>query len=231
MTAGETGPTVLVFDVNETLIDLAHLRPLFARLFGDSGAMREWFAQMILHSQTLTLAGAYLPLGALGGGTLKMLGKVHGVPIGAADIEELGERTGSLPAHADVAPALDRLTAAGFRLATLTNSPPRPDGGPLRKSGLERYFEQRLSVDAVQKFKTAPETYRAATDALGIAPREMCLVACHAWDCLGAQLFGATGALVLREGNAAFEVDGLPPPTLVAPDMGAMAEMMIARWR
>lgn len=227
----EHRPEVLVFDVNETLIDLEHLTPLFARIFGDGGVMREWFAQMILYSQTISLSGAYVQLGALGGGALRMLGAVKGVDVTGDDVEELKAHTGSMPAHADVAPALDRLKAAGFRLATLTNSAPAPDGGPLRKAGLEPYFEQRFSVDDVRRFKPAPEIYRLAAEHLGIAPSAMCLVACHAWDCLGAQLLGATGALVLRRGNAALPVDGLPPPTLVAEDMGALADTMIARWR
>jgi 2-haloacid dehalogenase len=33
----------LVFDVNETLLDVAALDPLFERLFGDSRARVEWF--------------------------------------------------------------------------------------------------------------------------------------------------------------------------------------------
>ena len=32
-------PTVIVFDVNETLIDITTLEPLFDRLFGDPGVM------------------------------------------------------------------------------------------------------------------------------------------------------------------------------------------------
>lgn len=224
-------PEVLVFDVNETLIDLEHLTPLFVRVFGDGGIMREWFAQMILYSQTITLSGAYVPLGALGAGTLRMLGHVHGVDVTRDDVEELKVRTQSMPAHADVVPALDKLKAAGFRLATLTNSAPALDGGPLRRAGLEDYFEQCFSVDDVMRFKTAPETYRHAAESLGIAPSAMCLVACHAWDCLGAQLLGGTGALVMRKGNAAMPVEGLPPPTLVAGDMVALADKMIGRWR
>jgi 2-haloacid dehalogenase len=221
---------VLVFDVNETLLDIEHLTPLFERVFGDGRTMREWFAQLVLYSQAITLAGAYQPFGALGAAVLRMLGTVKGVTIAEADVAELADRTSALPAHADVAPALDALTAAGFRLATLTNSAPSADGGPLRKAGLERFFEQRSSVDTARRFKPAPETYRVSTDALGIAPDAMCLVACHVWDTLGAQLFGAASALVLRGGNAPLPLESLPPPTIVAADMRAFAEAAIARW-
>jgi 2-haloacid dehalogenase len=35
---------VIVFDVNETLLDPRALAPPFARVFGDAGARRDWFA-------------------------------------------------------------------------------------------------------------------------------------------------------------------------------------------
>jgi 2-haloacid dehalogenase len=38
---------VQVFDVNETLLDLAGLDPLFERVFGDAGIRQVWFAQLI----------------------------------------------------------------------------------------------------------------------------------------------------------------------------------------
>lgn len=51
-----TTPAVLVFDVNETLIDIESLAPLFADLFGDERMLREWFAQLIMYSMGITLA-------------------------------------------------------------------------------------------------------------------------------------------------------------------------------
>ncbi len=221
---------VLVFDVNETLLDIEHLTPLFERVFRDGRVMREWFAQLVLYAEAVTLAGAYQPFGVLGAGVLRMLGTIKGVTIAEADLAELKERTATLPAHADVAPALDALRTAGFRLATLTNSPPSADGGPLRRAGLDPFFEQRASVDTARRFKPAPETYRVAADALGIAPADMCLVACHVWDTLGAQRAGAASALVLRAGNAPLPVEGLPQPTIVATDMRTFADAAIARW-
>ena len=38
-------PSVLVFDVNETLIDIASMTPLFKRVFGDERVLREWLGQ------------------------------------------------------------------------------------------------------------------------------------------------------------------------------------------
>ena len=53
-------PSVLVFDVNETLLDIEALAPLFGDLFGDRRLLREWFAQLVMYSMTLTLAENYV---------------------------------------------------------------------------------------------------------------------------------------------------------------------------
>ncbi len=39
---------LIVFDVNETLLDLTTLEPTFERIFGDKGAIRLWFANLII---------------------------------------------------------------------------------------------------------------------------------------------------------------------------------------
>jgi 2-haloacid dehalogenase len=47
---------VLVFDVNETLIDIESISPLFERVFGDRRVMREWLRHLIMYSMSLTLS-------------------------------------------------------------------------------------------------------------------------------------------------------------------------------
>ena len=119
-------PKVLVFDVNETLLDIDSLEPLFSRLFGDNHMVREWFAQLVLYSQAVTLAVRYATYSQIGAGTLRMLGEIHNVAIGDSDVEELKSRMRDLPAHSEVPVTLQRLREADFRLVTLTNSAPEP---------------------------------------------------------------------------------------------------------
>jgi hypothetical protein len=49
-------PPLIVFDVNETLLDLETMEPTFQRIFGEKSAMRLWFADLILYSAALTVA-------------------------------------------------------------------------------------------------------------------------------------------------------------------------------
>ena len=82
---------VLVFDVNETLLDIDVLNPIFDRIFGVPGRMREWFAQLILYSQSISLAGRYAPFGVLGVGVLRMLATIHGVQVEGSRRRRAGE--------------------------------------------------------------------------------------------------------------------------------------------
>ena len=40
---------LIVFDVNETLLDLRTMEPTFERIFGDKKDMRLWFDDLILY--------------------------------------------------------------------------------------------------------------------------------------------------------------------------------------
>ncbi len=223
-------PSIIVFDVNETLLDITHLEPLFARVFGDSNVLREWFAQLILYSQTLTLSGLYTPFGELGMGSLRMIASIHDVALTDADIDELKRRMNTMPAHPDVVPALSRLRDAGFRMVTLTNSASTSSPTPLEHAGINDFFEHRFSVEAVQKFKPAPETYRHVAQALNVETSDLCLLACHLWDTLGAQAAGCRGALVTRPHNALLPASNVLTPDLVSPSLGELAEQIIQQW-
>lgn len=223
-------PSILVFDVNETLLDLTTLEPVFGRIFADARIMRDWFAQLVLYSEAMTLAGRYAPFSELGGGALRMVGETQGIEVSDADVDELKTHMASMPALPDVAPALDKLREAGFRLVTLTNSAPGPAPTPLERAGLALFFDRSFSVHEVGRFKPAPECYRLVCDELAVEPQDLCMIACHHWDVLGAQAVGCAGAFVRRPGNAVLPAPDLPVPDITADDMGALADEIIARW-
>jgi 2-haloacid dehalogenase len=224
-------PSICVFDVNETLLDIEFIAPLFHRLFGDAKVLREWFGQLILYSNVITLSGPYTTFFKLGQGVLKMLGSIHNVSIHEADIQELRERMLTMPAHADAPAGLKQLKDAGFRLVTLTNSPPDPQVSPLRHAGIDHWFERSFSIDRVRRFKPARQVYHMVAEELDVPPTAMCVVAAHVWDTIGAQSAGCSGALVARPGNAPLPVHGLPQPQVVAPDLPGVAAQMIRLWR
>ena len=223
-------PSALVFDVNETLIDIDSIAPLFAEVFGDERVLREWFAQLIMYSMAITLAGNYVPFPVLAQGVLRMLGDIHQVEVGEDDLDRLTTGLLTMPAYPDAADGLAALRDNGFRLVTLTNSPPNPEGPTaLQNSGLAGFFERQLSVEARRAFKPSPAVYRYVCEELRVAPGECMMVAAHVWDTLGAQSVGFSGALITRRGNAPLPVDGLPQPRIVAGDLRELAERLGSR--
>ncbi len=217
----------LVFDVNETLLDLDSVAPPFERMFGDRAVMREWFAQVILYSQALSLAGDYVAFGELGGAVLKMVAATRGRGIGEADLREVREAVASMPPHPEVPAALRRLKDAGFRMVTLTNNPNATCVRQLERAGLLSLFERQFSIDdAVRRYKPAPETYREVERALALPPSRLCMIACHTWDTLGAVAAGWHAALILRPGNAPLGIGG--QAGVVGNDLDAVADTLIA---
>ncbi len=217
---------VIVFDVNETLLDIESLNPFFERTFGDARVMRQWFAELILYSQALTLSGSYTPFGQLAVAVLKMIAEIRGVPMQASSVDAFKEHMARLPAHHDAAPALQMLGDAGFHRVTLTNSAPDIGKAVLEKAGLARYFETQFSVDAVKRFKPAVETYRSVATALGAEAGALRLVAAHTWDTQGAMAAGWRAALVTRPGNAALPVGA--QPDIIEQDLLAVAKRIIS---
>lgn len=219
-------PMLLVFDVNETLLDLETLAPHFERIFGDARVMREWFGQVILYSQALTLSGDYADFGEIGAAVLGMLGKIKGISVGDADTAAVKKAMAAMPAHPDAGTALRRLQEAGFRMVTLTNNPKSTAQLQLQRVDLAKYFERMMSIDeTVKRYKPAGECYLWVADELGVPATQCCLIACHAWDTLGAAAAGMKSLLILRPGNAPLGVGR--QPDYVGSDLTAAAEWLI----
>jgi 2-haloacid dehalogenase len=225
-------PSVLVFDVNETLLDLEAMAPIFERIFGDKRVLRVWFDQLIMYSMTLTLAGQYKDFWALGAGVLQMVGNIHGVMVKPEDVEAVLEGMKTMPGHTDAAEGLRQLQAAGFRMVTLTNSPPmRGSQSPLEHAGLDQFFERQFNIEAVGAYKPTPAAYYMVARELGVPTANCCMVAAHVWDTIGGQSAGMAGALLTRPGNAVLPIAGLPQPNAIAADLPSLAAQLVQMWR
>jgi 2-haloacid dehalogenase len=220
---------VVVFDVNETLLNLDTISPVFGRIFGDPAAMRLWFANLITYSEALTLSGVYVPFTDIGGAVLRMLAASRDITITEADAAELTDRFATMPPHPEVPAALRRLRGRGFRLVTLTDNTLEISGRQLERAGVIDVFEHRFSVDeTVKRHKPAQEAYHSVAAALELGPADICLVACHVWDTIGAQSAGWQAGLILRDGNAPLDVG--PQPDYIGTDLDAIADQLIERY-
>jgi 2-haloacid dehalogenase len=222
---GRTKPKVLVFDVNQTLLDLNALRLPFARVFGDGKALDEWFALLLQYSLVVTVADAYADFGTVGKAVLEMLANTKGVKLSSEDATRILQGVLMLPAHLDVGASLKRLRSAGFRMVTLTNSSATAVKAQLQNAGLTQYFEEAISVETVHRFKPDLQVYRSAAAHLGVPPGDLLLIAAHPWDVFGAMKAGWQAAFVARNGITPFPLG--PKPDIVGADMTAIADAIL----
>jgi 2-haloacid dehalogenase len=218
----------IVFDVNETLLDLQTMEPFFERIFGEKDAMGLWFANLVMYSAVLTMADSYTPFTDIGFAVMKMLAGGRGINISDNDRNELTERFSTMPAYPDVLVALPRLRDAGFRLFTLTNNLVEVQARQLEHSRIAGLFDRLFSVHSVRRHKPAHQVYAYVEEQLGVPPSRLCLVACHTWDTLGAVAAGWEAALVKRTGNDILGVG--PQPQIVGEDLNDVARQLIARY-
>jgi 2-haloacid dehalogenase len=216
---------VIVFDVNETLLDLTALDPPFERVFGRPGVRREWFAQFLQSAFVSTITDAYADFGTIGRAALDMTARRNGVELAAEERDTILAMMRQLPPHPEVPAALQRLRDAGLRLAALTNSTEAVATAQLTNAGLAPLFERILSADTARRLKPAREAYENAASELGVGVGETRLVAAHAWDIAGALRAGAEAAFVARPGMV---LDPLvPAPDIIGPDLAEVADRII----
>lgn len=218
-------PTALVFDVNETLLDLGALDPHFQRVFGDAAVRRQWFQQFVANFLVTVVLGTYVDFGTIGRGALDMVAHRLGKSLTDDDRKRILGAIRELPPHPEVRASLERLKAAGFRLGTLTNSTKDIAGAQMRNAGLIDLFEHVLSADEVKRLKPAAEPYRMAAERFGVPIGEVRLVAAHAWDIAGALHAGCKAALVARPGMVLDPIH--EPPDIVGRDLREVADQII----
>ena len=110
--------------------------------------------------------------------------------FGDKDKEELTQKFSTMPSHPEVPAALRKLRNAGFRLFTLTDNLLEVQTRQLEHCGIADLFERRFSADGVKHHKPSREAYAYVENELGVEPSQLCPVACHTWDTLGAVAAG-----------------------------------------
>ena len=218
-------PPVLAFDVNETLLDLSPLDPLFERAFGAAGQRRQWFAQMLQLAFVGGLTGRYVDFSEAQAAALTMLARRTQIELPDGFGAEVADTMRRLPPHPEVGGALDRLREAGFRLVALTNSTVEVERDQLANAGLADRFEAAMSGDEVRSLKPAPAAYRLVAERCAVRLDEVRLVAAHAWDVSGALAAGCAAAFVARPGMVPSPLG--PQPDVVGADLGEVADRLL----
>lgn len=194
--------TTIVFDVNETLLDLAALDTHFERIFGHASVKGDWFKQVLQSAlvATITAQTGDTDFGQMARIALEMTALRQSVILSDDDRQAILGTMLNLPPHPEVPDALQKLKDAGIRMAALTNSSKTAANTQLSNAKLASFMDKIMSVQSCGKFKPAIEVYHMAMQVLDESPDNLWLVAAHDWDIAGAQNAGWQGAFVARPG-------------------------------
>ena len=190
-------PLVLL-DVNETLLDLAGLDPVFTRTFGSAEWRTAWFQATLALAMKNTDAGEYHDFGSTGRQALAALAQGRGQNVPADFAAQLSAAIQTLPLHPDVPEGIRLLREGGYRVGVLANNPAVVVTAQLRHAGIFDSLDAVLSADDARQLKPGQRAYEYALRETGAEAHETWMVAAHVWDIKGAMAAGMRGAYLSR---------------------------------
>jgi 2-haloacid dehalogenase len=198
---GPRRPKLLVFDVNETLSDMAPMASRFQDVGAPIHLAKTWFASLLRDGFALTVSGVNPRFADLGAEGLRA--SLDGLPLNRSldeAVDHVMDGFAVLQVHPDVPEGVQALTDVGIRLVTLSNGSAAVAQRLLAGAGIEERFERLLSVEQAGAWKPAPAAYAYALTECGVDPMDAMLVAVHPWDTDGAQRAGLASAWINRSG-------------------------------
>jgi len=196
-------PSVIVFDVNETLSDMSPLGDRLAETGAPASLAKLWFATLLRDGFALTAAGDNRAFAEIGAEALR--GLLAGADLNMetdAAVDHIMKGMAGLGLHPDVPDGVAALKADGYRLVTLTNGSASVGEKLFTAAGIRDSFERLLSVEDAPAWKPARAAYDHASTACGTDPEHLLLVAAHPWDIHGAARAGLATAWINRSGAA-----------------------------
>ena len=99
----------ILFDINETVLDLSSLKPLFAESFGSTAVTATWFSMLLHSSNVCALTGVRSDFGSLAGTMLDTLAARMGLGLDHNNKQKILGTFATMPAHPDVSQALETI--------------------------------------------------------------------------------------------------------------------------
>ena len=202
----------IAFDAYGTLFDVYSVGTLAEQFFPGKGTELAvlWRDTQITYTRIRTLSDRYAPFWQVTEDALVFSTRKLGLDLTEDARKRLMSQYACLSAFPENLGALRELKQLGLPLAILSNGTPEMLDIAVKSAGMNGLFDHLLSVEAVKKYKTAPEAYRLGPDAFKLPTREILFVSSNCWDALGAAWFGYTTFWINRSGQPLEEL-GVQP--------------------
>ena len=195
-------PSLIVFDVNETLSDMSPMAERFTDVGAPAHLAKAWFAGVLRDGFSLTAVGLNTSFAAIAAEGLRVVLDGQTLDRSVEDaVQHVMEGFAGLPVHPDVSSGIRALADAGIPLVTLSNGSATVAEGLFDRAGIREYFEALLSVDDAPLWKPAAAAYAYALERCEVEPGDAMLVAVHPWDIDGAARAGLATAWINRGGG------------------------------
>lgn len=189
----------VLFDMNETLLDLSVLKENFAKYFEDKYVLNYWFAKLLHSSTVIGGMGEYTDFGKLSEAALESVFLESDKELTDEIKTDILGSFRKLPAYDDVPEALKLLKDHNIKVISVTNSSYKMVEEQLNNSGLIDLFDSYYSVDSVKKYKPFNDIYHYVLNEEKINANETVMVATHDWDLFGAKKAGLHTAYIKRK--------------------------------
>jgi 2-haloacid dehalogenase len=202
----------IAFDAYGTLFDVYSIGALAEKLFPERGAALAelWRDKQIEYTRLRTMCSMYKPFWEVTQDALVFSCKKLKLDLSFQAQNALMGQYAKLQAFPENLGVLQRLQTMDLKMAILSNGNPQMLESVVKAAGMQGVFSHLLSVDAVKKFKTAPEAYQLGPDIFGVPAKKILFVSSNCWDVCGASWFGYTTFWVNRT-DAPLEELGVAP--------------------
>ncbi len=216
-------PKLIVFDVNETLLNMEPVKKAINQFFKSDSAFQIWFSTLLQYAmvESINPKEQYHDFGKIAKASLIMLSEKFEIHLKDAEANDLLSLVSKLPAHKEVKDALKALKEKGYKLVALTNGTSEVLKKQMSFAGLEQYFEALYSVQSVKSFKPQKITYDYVLKQQSVKAEEVIMVAAHSWDIHGANAAGLQTAFISRPGLMHYPLK--KEPTLICKDLLVLA--------
>jgi 2-haloacid dehalogenase len=199
-------PSVVLFDVFETVLRLQPLRARFTEVGRPEHELDLFFARTLRDGMAFTLAGKAPPFARVARAALRT---TTGHTLAEDELEHVLAGFGTLPPHPDVEPALRLLDEAGVPAYAFTHGSARTVREAFDRAGLTG-FRGVFSAEDISSFKPPARVYHWVCARVGATPERTALVAAHSWDTHGALHAGLLTGFVTRLEGALPDVVARP---------------------
>lgn len=203
-------PKTIVFDVNETLLDLSDLKKSINESLQDKSAADLWFRMLLHYSLVETVTSSYRNFSEIGKAVFQMIAQNYNKDFSDAETEAILKPVKNLKPHPDVVQGLAQCNEEGYDLVAFSNGKPSVLQEQLYQADIDHYFSQIISVEESRKYKPHSEAYDYLLNKVKRSASDTLMVAAHGWDIAGADRAGMQTCFIKRPGKQLYPLANRP---------------------